>query len=110
MSQYYLHLLIFDPERCTLSLRREVLEMPDVEIGKVTDFFAKPVVAGIELSGTLKLGDKIHIKGSTTDMELSVESMQIERVNITEGKRGDLVGIKVPDRVRRGDIVYKVTE
>ena len=83
--------------------------MPDVEIGKVTDFFARPVVAGIELSGTLKIGDKIHIKGSTTDMELTVESMQIERVNITEGKPGDLVGIKVLDRVRRGDKVYKVT-
>jgi translation elongation factor EF-1alpha len=84
--------------------------MGEVEIGKVTDFFAKPVVAGIELSGTLKLGDKIHIKGNTTDMELAVESMQIERVNITEGKPGDLIGIKVPDRVRRGDAVYKVTE
>jgi len=58
----------------------------------------------------LKLGDKIHIQGSTTDMELAVESMQIERVNITEGKPGDLVGIKVLDRVRRGDKVYKVTE
>ena len=84
--------------------------MPDVEIGTVTDFFAKPVVAGIELSGTLRTGDKIHIKGSTTDMELTVESMQIERVNITESKPGDLVGIKVLDRVRRGDKVYKVTE
>jgi translation elongation factor EF-1alpha len=83
--------------------------MPDVEIGTVTDFFAKPVVAGIELSGTLRTGDKIHIKGSTTDMELTVESMQIERVNISEGKPGDLVGIKVLDRVRRGDKVYKVT-
>lgn len=84
--------------------------MPEVEIGKVTDFFAKPVVAGIELSGTLKIGDKIHIKGSTTDMEVGVESMQIDRVNVTEGKHGDLVGIKVLDRVRRGDKVYKVTE
>jgi translation elongation factor EF-1alpha len=84
--------------------------MGEVEIGKVTDFFAQPVVAGIELSSTLKIGDKIHIKGSTTDMELSIESMQIERVNITEGKPGDLVGIKIPDRVRRGDKVYKVTE
>jgi translation elongation factor EF-1alpha len=83
--------------------------MPDVEIGKVTDFFAKPVVAGIELSGTLKIGDRIHIKGSTTDMEMVVESMQIDRVNITEGKPGDLIGIKVLDRVRRGDKVYKVT-
>ena len=84
--------------------------MGEVEIGKVTDFFANPVVAGIELSGTLKTGDKIHIKGSTTDMELTVESMQIERVDVTDGKPGDLVGIKVPDRVRRGDEVYKVTE
>ena len=84
--------------------------MEEVEIGKVSDFFAKPVVAGIALSGTLKIGDKIHIRGSTTDMELSVESMQIERVSTTEGKPGDLVGIKVPDRVRRGDTVYKVTE
>jgi putative protease len=84
--------------------------MGEVEIGNVTDFFAKPVVAGIELSGVLKVGDKIHIKGSTTDMELAVESMQIERVNIPEGKPGDLIGIKVPDRVRRGDKVYKVTE
>jgi translation elongation factor EF-1alpha len=83
--------------------------MGEVEVGKITDFFAKPVVAGIELSGTLKIG-KIHIKGSTTDMEMAIESMQIERVNITEGKPGDLVGIKVPDRVRRGDKVYKVTE
>ncbi len=84
--------------------------MGEVEIGKVTDFFAKPVVAGIELSGALKVGDRIHIKGSTTDMEVAVESMQIDRVNITEGKPGDLVGIKVLDRVRPGDKVYKVTE
>ncbi len=84
--------------------------MGEVEIGKVTGFFGNPVVAGIELSGALKIGDKIHIQGSTTDMELAVESMQIERVNITEGKPGDLVGIKVPDRARRGDKVYKVTE
>ncbi len=50
--------------------------MGEVEIGKVTDFFAKPVVAGIELSGALKVGDRIHVKGSTTDMEVAVESKQ----------------------------------
>jgi len=84
--------------------------MEEVEIGKVTDFFAKPVVAGITLSGTLKIGDKVHIKGSTTNMDFTIESMQIERANISEGKPGDLIGIKVPDRVRRGDKVYKVIE
>lgn len=84
--------------------------MPEVEVGKVTDFFAQPVVAGIELSGTVKTGDKIHIKGATTDMELVVESMQIDRVDINTGKPGDIIGIKVSDRARRGDKVYKVTE
>ena len=84
--------------------------MPDVEIGKVSDFFARPVVAGIELTAPLKVGDKIHIKGHTTDMELIVESMQINNVDVTEAKAGDAVGIKLGDRSRRGDTVYKVTE
>jgi selenocysteine-specific translation elongation factor len=83
--------------------------MPEVEIGHVSDFFAKPVVAGITLTGTLKVGDTIHIKGHTTDVELTVESMQINNVNVTEGKAGDAIGVKVPDRVRAGDRVYKVT-
>jgi len=84
--------------------------MPEEEIGKVSDFFARPVVAGIELSAPLKVGDKIHIKGHTTDLELTVTSMQINNVNVTEAKAGDAVGVKVTDRVRRGDIVYKVTD
>ncbi len=84
--------------------------MPEVEVGKVSDFFAKPVVAGIQLTGTLRVGDRIHIKGHTTDLELIVESIQIERVDIIEGKPGDAIGIKVPDRVRPGDAVYKVAE
>ena len=84
--------------------------MSEVEIGKVTDFFAKPVVAGIQLSSALRIGDKIHVKGNSTDMELTVKSMQIERVSVTEGKSGDTVGVEVPDRVRRGDKVYRITE
>jgi selenocysteine-specific translation elongation factor len=83
--------------------------MPEVEIGKVSDFFARPVVAGIQLTAPLKVGDRIHIKGYTTDMEVAIESMQINNVNVQEGKVGDAVGIKVPDRVRRGDTVYKIT-
>ena len=84
--------------------------MPEVEIGKVSDFFARPVVAGIELTAPLKAGDRIHIMGHTTDMELTVESMQINNVDVKEAKAGDAVGIKVSDRVRRGDTVYKVTD
>jgi len=84
--------------------------MPEVVIGKVTDFFARPVVAGVELTAPVKMGDKIHIKGYTTDMELTVDSMQINNVDVNQAKAGDLVGIKVTERVRRGDIVYKVTD
>jgi selenocysteine-specific translation elongation factor len=84
--------------------------MPEEEIGRVSDFFAHPVVAGIELNGTLKVGDKIHIKGHTTDMELIVDSMQIDNVNVQEARAGDSVGIKVSERVRRGDTVYRFTE
>ncbi len=83
--------------------------MPETEIGKVSDFFARPVVAGIDLSGSLKVGDRIHIKGHTTDLEMTVDSMQIDNNNVTTAKNGDSVGIKVPDRVRQGDTVYKVT-
>lgn len=84
--------------------------MPEIEIGQVSDFFARPVVAGITLTDTLKAGDRIHIKGHTTDLELTVESMQINNVNVTEGKAGDAIGVKVPDRVRPGDRVYRITE
>jgi len=84
--------------------------MPEEEIGKVSDFFAHPVVAGIELTGTLKVGDQIHIKGHTTDLEFTISSMQINNVNVNEAKAGDAIGVKVSDRVRRGDVVYKVTD
>jgi len=82
----------------------------EIEVGKVTDFFAKPVVAGIGVEGTLKKGDLIRIKGATTDLEFVLASMQIEHISVLEAKPGDLIGIKVPDRVRPGDRVYKVIE
>jgi selenocysteine-specific translation elongation factor len=84
--------------------------MPEEEVGHVSDFFAHPVVAGIELTGTLKVGDQIHIKGHTTDLEMTVNSMQVNNMNVTEAKAGDSVGVKVTERVRGGDQVYKVTD
>ena len=84
--------------------------MPEKEIGKVSDFFAYPVVAGIELTGTPKMGDKIHIKGHTTDLELVVDSVQINHANVSAAKAGDSIGVKITDRVRSGDKVYKVTD
>jgi translation elongation factor EF-1alpha len=84
--------------------------MPDETIGTVSDFFARPVVAAIELTAALKLGDRIHIRGHTTDLELDVDSMQINNVAVEEAKAGDSVGVKVPQRVRKGDTVYKIVD
>jgi translation elongation factor EF-1alpha len=84
--------------------------MAEKEVGKVSDFFAHPVVAGIDMTGSLKVGDKIHIQGHTTDIEMVIASMQIDNQNVNEAKKGDSVGVKVPERVRRGDTVYKVTD
>ncbi len=84
--------------------------MPESIIGKVSDFFARPVAAAIELTAPLKVGDKIHIKGHTTDLEMNVGSMQINNVDVKEAKAGDSVGVKVGERVRGGDTVYKVTD
>ena len=83
--------------------------MTEELIGKVADFFARPVVAGIELTAGLKVGDKIKIKGHTTDVELMVGSIQVDNTDVAEAKAGDSIGIKVPDRVRAGDHVYKIT-
>jgi translation elongation factor EF-Tu-like GTPase len=84
--------------------------MSEEIIGKVSDFFARPVVVAIELTAALRAGDKIHIKGHTTDLELIVDSMQINNVAVDEAKAGDSIGVKVGERVRKRDTVYKVTD
>lgn len=84
--------------------------MAETELGVISDFFAHPVVAGIELRGELRLGDLLAIRGHTTDLEFRLESMQIDRNDVDEARAGDSVGIKVPERVRRGDHVYKIAE
>ena len=83
--------------------------MAEVEIGSVMGFFARPVVAGIELTGSLKVGDRIHVLVHTTDLELTVESMQMDNSEAMEASPGQQVGVRVSDRVRRGDKVYRVT-
>ncbi len=84
--------------------------MTEQAIGMVSDFFARPVVAAIELKAGLRVGDTIRIKGHTTNLEMAVESMQIKNVPVEEANAGDSIGVKVTDRVRKGDTVYKVTE
>ena len=78
------------------------------EAGKVTHYYTKLGVGVVKLSGALKVGDKIRIKGATTDFEQIVESMQIEKDKIKEGKAGQSVGLEVKEHVRAKDVVYKV--
>lgn len=84
--------------------------MTEEEIGTVKSFFSKVGVAAIDLTGTLKVGDKIKIKGATTDFEQTVDSIQIDREPVEKAASGASVGIKVADKVRPNDKVYKITE
>jgi putative protease len=78
-----------------------------VEVGRVTHFFPKISVAVIELTAPLAVGDTIAIKGPTTDFEQTVDSMQIEHKNIQRAEAGQSIGLKVIQRVREKDKVYK---
>jgi translation elongation factor EF-Tu-like GTPase len=83
--------------------------MAEKEIGEVSTFFSHVGVAAIKLKDKLKVGDRIKIKGHTTDIEQLVDSMQIDRKEVKEAKKGDEIGIKVNDRVRPNDKVFIVS-
>ena len=78
------------------------------EVGKIFDYYKKIGVIAIKLTGNLKVGDKIKIKGNTTDFEQKLTSMQIEHKEVKEVKAGDDVGIKVKEKCRKGDTLYRV--
>ncbi len=82
--------------------------MEEGRIGTVDHFFGNISVSMIKLSDALKVGDKIRIKGNTSDFTQDVSSMQIDRVSAQEAKAGDLISIKVDQKVRKDDAVYKV--
>jgi len=85
--------------------------MPEEQVGVIVKFFAKPSVAALEVTGgTIKKGDLLHYKGHTTDFTEEVVSMEIDNQAVDEAKAGDLVGLKVSQRVRPNDKVYKVVE
>jgi len=85
--------------------------MEEKKVGEVIKYFGKINVAAIGLSeGSLKVGDKIHIVGHTTDVTQGIDSMQIENKNVQEAGPGADIGIKVEGRVREHDVVYKVVE
>ena len=79
----------------------------DQAVGVVRDYFRKVEVAAIEVAaGGLKVGDILRIKGHTTDLVQRIDSMQVNHQEVVEAGPGDLVGIKVSDRVREQDLVF----
>ncbi len=77
------------------------------EVGKITHYYPKISVVIVELMTPLAVGDKISITGKTTRLEQVVESMQIEHKEVRSASRGQSIGLRVVDRVREGDVVYK---
>jgi putative protease len=83
----------------------------DIQVGVVKNYFAKPSVAAIEVTGgEIQVGDVLWFRGYTTDFKEEVQSMQEENQPITKAVKGQLVGVKVKERVREKDLVYKVVE
>jgi translation elongation factor EF-1alpha len=77
------------------------------QIGKITHYFSKIGVAVVELTGTIKVGDTILIKGAHAEFEQKVKSMQVEHESITEAGKGQSVGLKVEQKVHENDVVFK---
>jgi len=85
--------------------------MAEEEVGVIVKFFAKPSVAAIKVTkGTIKKGDILKYKGHTSDFTEEVTSMEMDNQPIDEAKVGDVIGVKVEERVREKDIVYKVVD
>ncbi len=78
------------------------------QVGVITRYFHKIGVAAIMLENTLNVGSRISIEGATTNLEMNVKSMQVDRTKIESGSNGQEIAIKVADRVREKDIVYLV--
>ena len=82
------------------------VSIKEKEIGRVSGYYSHVGVAAVKLSSGLKVGDKIHFKGHSNDFKLTVKEMQIERKNVKTAKKGDHIGIKVPEKVRPSVRVY----
>ena len=78
-----------------------------VQVGQITHFFSKISVAVVELTAPLSVGERILVKGPSTDFEQVVESMQVEHKNIQKAEAGQSVGMKMAELVKERDIVYK---
>jgi hypothetical protein len=82
---------------------------PGERIGVVTHYFSHLSVATLRLdSGTLRVGDVIHIRGHTTDLSQRVESLEVNHAPVTEVGPNEDFGLKVVGHAREHDVVYKV--
>ncbi len=76
----------------------------------VSHYYSKIGVAVIDLESDVQKGDQISIEGATTNIQQPVDSMQVEHGAVATASKGDSIGLKVKDRVRPGDKVYKIVE
>ncbi|MFC1527667.1 translation elongation factor-like protein [Candidatus Neomarinimicrobiota bacterium] len=84
--------------------------MSEEKIGLISHYFGNISVAGIDIEKKkLEVGDTIHIKGHTTDFTQTIKSMQIDLQEVKVAKKGDSMGLKVSERVREHDVVFKVS-
>lgn len=83
------------------------MEEEVIEIGKVINYYSKLKVALVELSLPLSVGDRILIKGPSTDFEQNVESIEVNRKNIQRAEGGTSIGLKVTQLARQKDAVFK---
>ena len=80
------------------------------KIGKIVHYYGKIGVAIVDLEDSLSVGDQIEISGPSTSITQTVESMQIEHKDVQQAKKGSSIGLRVSDKVRENDVVYKVVE
>ena len=96
------------PKPGVAALPAEKQVVGGVLLGRVEDYFAHVSVMALKLLAPVSVGNMIRIKGHTTDITQKVESMQIEHQPVQAASAGDSVGIKIADRARRTDVVYKI--
>ncbi len=82
--------------------------MAEREIGTISHYYSNIGVAIVEVSDTISVGDKIHIQGATSDFEQEVGSLQMEHESVEAAERGQVIGLKVDEKVRGGDKVFAV--
>ena len=82
--------------------------MAEKQIGTVSNYFDHVGVAAIKLNAALKVGDKIRVEGGEKDFEQEITSMQVQHEKVEKAKKGDEIGIKIDDKVRKGYRVFKV--